>query len=166
MNIEIVKLFSTFIILCLAQVLVLNHINLFGCATPFLYVYFILMFRRNYPKWGILLWSFTTGLCVDIFSNTPGVSAASATLLGMIQPKILGLFTPRDAAEDMMPSIKSTGAAKYIYYSTVCTVIYTAVFFSLETFNFHDPVNRLCSIGGSSLLTLILVWTIESVKKR
>ena len=41
MNIEIIKQFLTFIILCLAQALVLNHINLFGCATPLLYVYFI-----------------------------------------------------------------------------------------------------------------------------
>ena len=49
MNIEIIKQFLTFIILCLAQALVLNHINLFGCATPLLYVYFILLFRHDYP---------------------------------------------------------------------------------------------------------------------
>lgn len=165
MNIEIIKIFSTFIILCLAQVLVLNHINLFGCATPLLYIYFILLFRRNYPKWGILIWSFLTGLCVDIFSNTPGIGAAAATLLGLVQPSLLNLFTPRDSPDDLQPTIKSLGTAKYIYFSAICVFIYTTVFFTLESFSFFNWAKWLCDIGGSTLLTLILIWTIESVRK-
>ena len=86
MNIEVIRHFFTFLILCLVQALVLNHINLLGCATPLLYVYFIMLFRRNFPKWAILLWSFFIGLCLDVFSNTPGVAAASSTFLGLLQP--------------------------------------------------------------------------------
>ena len=89
MNIEIIKQFLTFIILCLAQALVLNHINLFGCATPLLYVYFILLFRHDYPRWGTLLWSFFTGLCIDIFSNTPGVYLLHDNMRFRLQHHIL-----------------------------------------------------------------------------
>ena len=56
------------------------------------------MFNRNFPKWGILLWCFALGLCVDIFSNTPGVAAAAMTLTAAIQPYVLNLFTQRDTA--------------------------------------------------------------------
>lgn len=84
MKIEAIRHLFTFIVLCLVQVLVLNHINLLGCATPLLYIYFIMLFRRGFPQWGILLWSFLIGLCIDMFSNTPGVAAASATFLGLL----------------------------------------------------------------------------------
>ena len=78
MKIEVIRHFFTFIILCIVQVLVLNHIELFGCATPFLYVYFIMLFRRGFPRWAVLLWSFFLGIFIDMFSNTPGVAASSA----------------------------------------------------------------------------------------
>ena len=72
MNLELIKGVLLFFVLCLAQVLVLNNIHLFNCATPLLYVYMILMFRRNYPRWGILLWSFVFGLVIDTFLRHAG----------------------------------------------------------------------------------------------
>ena len=68
-----------FALLCLAQALVLNRIHLFSFATPLLYVYMVLLFRRNYPHWGVLIWCFFMGLVVDSFSNTPGLATASMT---------------------------------------------------------------------------------------
>ena len=73
MNLDWVKTLSFFIVLLLVQVLVFNHIHLFGYATPLLYVYFVLSARRGFPKWALLLWAFLLGLSVDVFSNTPGL---------------------------------------------------------------------------------------------
>ena len=39
MNFGIVKEILLFVLILLAQVLVLNHIHLFDCATPLLYIY-------------------------------------------------------------------------------------------------------------------------------
>ena len=36
-----------YVLLLLAQVLVLNHIHLFQCATPLLYIYMVIGIRRN-----------------------------------------------------------------------------------------------------------------------
>ena len=74
MTTDVINRIVGFVVLCLVQALVLNHIHIFGFATPLLYVYMVLQFRRNYPKWGILLWSFLLGMVIDTFSNTPGVS--------------------------------------------------------------------------------------------
>ena len=38
------------IVLLLAQTLLLNHISVFGCATPLLYVYFALTVQRGEAK--------------------------------------------------------------------------------------------------------------------
>ena len=70
MSIDIVKRWGVFFVLLLVQGLVCNHIHLFHCATPLLYIMFVLHFRRNTPRWQMLLWSFALGLGVDLL---PGV---------------------------------------------------------------------------------------------
>lgn len=79
MSIDFLKRLLLFFGLLLAQVLVLNHVHLFGVAIPLLYVYFVLSFPRDYSRNGALVWSFLLGLFIDIFSNTPGVAAFSMT---------------------------------------------------------------------------------------
>lgn len=163
MNYELLKRFGSFFILCLVQALILNQIHLFGVATPLLFVYFVITFRRNYPKWAILVWCFLMGICVDIFANTPGVAAGSLTLVGAIQPYLLEVFTPRDSAEDMPPTIRTMGMGKYVYYASLLTLIMTLTFFALEAFSFFNWQQWLICVGSSFVLTLILVLTIENL---
>lgn len=166
MKIEVIRHFFTFIILCIVQVLVLNHIELFGCATPFLYVYFIMLFRRGFPRWAVLLWSFFLGIFIDMFSNTPGVAASSATFIGLLQPYLLNLFAPRDSSDDMMPTMKSLGVARYVYYTIICVFIFNLLFFTVEMFSFFNWLQWALNICGSTVLTLVLILVIENVRKR
>ena len=92
MTIDLFKRLGWFAFFFIIQVMMLGHMHLFHCATPLFYVYFVLMFPRNHAKWAILVWSFALGLLIDIFLNTPGLAAASLTLLAAIQPYFLELF--------------------------------------------------------------------------
>lgn len=103
MSLNFIRNIIFIIVLLLVQTLLLNHISVFGCATPLLYVYFALTIQRGESKWATLLWCFAMGLPVDIFSNTPGVAAAAMTLVGFLQPYVIELFAPRDSAEDLRP---------------------------------------------------------------
>ncbi|WP_172462609.1 rod shape-determining protein MreD, partial [Prevotella disiens] len=51
--------------------------------------FFIFLFRRNFPHWAILLSGFIMGVVIDTFTNTPGVSSASLTLIAAVQPYVL-----------------------------------------------------------------------------
>ena len=166
MNAEFFRRLLLYAVLVLAQALVLNHIHLFGYATPLLYVYFVISFSRNYPKWGILLWSFLLGLNVDAFSNTPGVAASAMTLIGLLQPYVLELFMQRDSEDDFQPSINSMGAGKYIYFTLLLTFIYCIVFFTVEMFNFFNWLQWILNILTSTLLSLLFIVVIDSLRKR
>lgn len=65
----------SFIILVLLQVSVFNRIALFGYATPFLFLYFILKLPTTLSANWTMTLSFLMGLVIDIFSNTPGMYA-------------------------------------------------------------------------------------------
>lgn len=165
MSIDQIKRIALFVVLLLVQGLVLNHIHLFDCATPLLYIILVLHFRRNQSRWSALLWSFCLGLCVDVFANTPGVAAASMTFLGLVQPYLFELFVPRDSAEDLEPSMRTIGITSFLWYAFVMVLVYCILFFTLETFNFFNWLQWLECISGSTLLTYALVVVLENFRK-
>lgn len=166
MSIELIRRLLLFLVLSVVQILFLNHIRLFGIATPLLYIFFVITFNRNTPKWSILLWSFALGLAIDVFSNTPGLAAGSMTLIAIIQPYLLELFLPRDSAENIQITAATLGLGKYITFCSILTVIYCLVFFVLEAFSFYDWLHWLICAVSSALLTLILIMSIETVRKK
>jgi rod shape-determining protein MreD len=166
MTADLLKRVLLFVVLCVVQALVLNHIHLFNCATPLLYVYFILRFNRNEPKWAIMLWCFFLGLVSDTFTNTPGMAAASMTFVGMIQPYLLELIIAKDSADDLKPSLHTMGIHVYMRYSIAIVLLYCLVFYSIEAFNFFNWVYLLECAGGSAVVTLLLIFAIESVRKK
>ena len=166
MSIEFFKRLGWFVVLCLVQVLILNHIHLFDVAIPLLYVYFTITFQRGTPKWMILLWSFALGLAIDVFSNTPGLASGSLTLIAVIQPYLLELFVPRDSSENLEVSVSALGLSKFVIFTAVLLVVYSLVFFALEAFSFYNWQYWLAYAGASSLLTFVLIMAIESVRTK
>ena len=166
MNMYLLSQFLWFVVMLVVQALLLNNIHLFGCSTPLLYVYVMLMARRDFPRWGLLLFGFLLGLGVDMFSNTPGVGACSMTLLAFVQPMLMKLFLPRDSADDFQPGIPSLGLMKFVYFSFISIFLYSLVFFTLEMFNFFNWTLWALSVGGSTLLTLLLVIVIDNFRNK
>ena len=161
MSTDFLKRLGLFALFFLAQVIVLGRIHLFHYATPLLYVYFVTMFPRNHEKWAILVWSFLLGLLIDIFTNTPGLAAASLTVVAAIQPYYLELYVPRDSADNLNPTLASLTPLKYAYYIIPLVVFYCMLFYSLEMFTFFNLLYWLMCVVGSSMITLVLIFAIE-----
>lgn len=161
MTADILKRVLWFFLFVLAQVFVFGRIHLFHYATPLFYVYFVALFPRNYPKWSILVWSFLLGLFIDTFSNTPGLSSFSLTLIAAIQPYVFEIFVSREAAENLEPSAKAIGPLKYSAYISMLVFLYCVVFYTLEIFSFFNWEQWIFCVIGSTVLTLLLIATIE-----
>ena len=164
MTIDLIRRLIVCIITCLLQVLLFNRICLFGVATPMMVVYFVIALPRGYPRWGALLWSFFLGLGVDMFCNTPGVNAASLTIIGMIQPYLIELFLPRDADDDIKCSAHSLGVWHFLSLASILVVIFCLIFFALESFTFSAWLYALQCTGASALLTLLFIMAVETFR--
>ena len=166
MKIELINRLVMFVALFVAQVLILNHVHLLGVGTPLLYVYFAITFRRNFPKWLVLVSCFLLGLLIDVFSNTPGLAASTMTLVALAQTYLIELVAPRDSAEDLEASAKVLGLTKFVKLSALLTLLYCLVFFALEAFNFFDVLLWLARSVISFVLTMVLILAVESVRSR
>ena len=60
-------LFAALIVL---QVLIFNQISIFGFATPFLYIYFLLKLPVGRNLFYVIIAGFLLGFTIDIFLNT------------------------------------------------------------------------------------------------
>ena len=147
--------------LLLFQVLVFNQVHLLGYITPLVMGYMIVCFHQGTSRSSVLMWGFITGLLFDIFSNTAGMAAASCTLIAMLQPPLLSIFIPRDAAEEFTPSFHTLGFWKYLLYVLLLMLILHGAFYLLDAFTLANWQLTLLSIGGGAVLTTLLIFFIE-----
>lgn len=145
----------------LLQVLALNHIHLFGYATPFLFIYLILINDVSSTPADRMLWAFFMGLVTDIFSSTPGMHAASATLLAYIQPWLLGLFVSLDKKDQFAPGVETMNTRQFFLYLTAGTLVHHICYFLLKTFSFQDWRVLILRIVASMVLTMLLMAVSE-----
>ncbi len=152
--------------LVLLQVLILNNLHIGGYATPFLYLYLILKFEADVPANRLMLWAFCLGIIVDIFSDTPGLNAASTVLIAFIRPTLLRLFVPRDLQDTFIPSIRSMGITSFLKYTITAILVHHTVLLSLEAFSFAHLPALLIRITSSTLFTMLCVLAIEMLLKK
>ena len=154
-----------FFILWALQVLLFNHIHIGGYATPLCYVYILLILPAGTPRWVYLLTGFFMGLFVDVFTNTPGMAAASLCAVGLVTPLLLSAFAPKDKDDDvLLPSVKTMEWSGFMRYALSATLLHCALFFSIEAFSFLDWKTLMLRILGSTLLTFILILVMEVVR--
>ena len=158
------------LLLLAVQVMVLNHVHIFGYATPLICVYFILLMPLGAPRWTKLLWAFATGVLFDMFANTPGMMAATLTLVAMIQPHMLtligGVDKDDDDDENTPPTMARLGKFPFMRYITVGALIQCIVFYLLETFSFFSITDTLINIVGSTVLSTFIIWVIQSIREK
>ena len=164
MTVDTIKRALFLVLLVLLQALVFNHIHIFGFSTPLLYLLLPLSFDSRQKRWSSLLWCFPRGILTDIFSNPPGMASASMTVLGLLQPPVLRLFIQKDEEVVVNPSVAAMGWLKYVSYTLLLTLSYSIVFFTLEFLSFHDIILWVSSLGGSTLLTVLILVFIDRIR--
>ena len=151
-----------FVIAAAAQALIFNHIHLFGYATVYIYLLFILKMPRFANRNEQMLWAFMLGAVVDMFSNTPGINTAAATALAFMRNYILAMFIPNGINEDLTPGTRVLRWSAYIGYATICIALFCTTLFMLELFTLSRPLHLAISVTGSTLLTLLFTIVFES----
>lgn len=155
-----------FILLVLLQVLVLNNIQFMGYINPYLYILFILSLPYQTPKWFVLLLGFTLGLTIDMCSNTMGMHAFATVFVAFLRNGIMKLFTSIEEGNNPTPSFYTFGVSAYIKYVVLMVFIHHAILFYLEAFSFVHFWIISTKILLSSVVTILLIFGIQSLNKK
>jgi rod shape-determining protein MreD len=155
-----------FILLVLAQVLVLNNIQFLGFINPYIYILFIISLPVRMPRWAVLILAFGLGLTIDMFSNTPGMHAFASVLIAFLRNGIIRLFISIDEGNNPTPSYYTFSVATYVKYVVFMVLIHHTTLFILEAFSLAHFWLMLFKIILSSFVTVLLILGIQSLNKK
>lgn len=148
----------------LAQVLVCNHIVIFSCAVPLVFIYFIIRTPLSLPSNWLLTLSFLLGWLVDVSSDTLGVNALSCTCLAMMKRPILFAYVQHDDRMDnITPSISALGIFVYMKYMLTMVLAFCVMSFTIEYFSLVNFESILIAIISSTVLTFLILLGIDSI---
>ncbi|MBR5685174.1 MAG: rod shape-determining protein MreD [Muribaculaceae bacterium] len=161
------KTIIQFVVLFLALIvlqLVCNKIVLFNIAMPVVFIYLILRLPVNLHGGWVLTIAFFSGLIIDIFNNTLGMNALACTLMAAVRRPVFNLFVSRENDMNIpIPSVDSMGVGDYFKYMASLVTFYCALIFLIQAFSLHDIMLTLARITGSSALSIIIVFGLDSL---
>ncbi len=160
---QTLRYIANFLILVLVQMLLLNHIHLFG-AQAYLYVMFLALLPTNIPTKYLLPIGFLVGLVIDVFSGTYGVHAAATTFVAFVRPFLLRLFIMQNDAMDETLSLAKQ-KVNFVWYVVAMVVLHHFALLMIEAFSFQYFGTVLLKTLISSIFTLILIFCILLFKK-
>jgi hypothetical protein len=130
---SILNYFVVFVVYLMLQVFLFDNMVLFGTAFCFIYIGFILFLPLEISKVFLIGLGFLAGLSVDIFYNSLGVNAASATLVAYLRPFWLSTITPSGGYEDVrVPVLKEMGFTWIITYALPLIFLHHLSLFIIE----------------------------------
>ena len=155
---------SRFFILVLLQVLFLNNVQISVYLNPYVYILFIMLLPPKLPKALVLAIAFIMGFTIDVFTDSYGIHTAATVLLGYIRPSVLALVSVKGGEDLEAISIKQLKVGRFFTYTGLLCLTHHFTLFFLEAFRFSEFLDTLGRAILSSIVSLILILIIESLR--
>ena len=166
---NLLKNSARFILLLLIQIIILNEIPpIHQFITPYLYFIFILWLPFGTSRIATTLLGFAIGYTLDMFTNTPGLHAAAASLIGYIRPTILNILLAQEVSEELSkePSIGTMGWGPFMICIFSITFIHHFYLVLLEWLQFGDFGYFIGKVFFTSIMSMLLILLAELLLNR
>lgn len=162
-----IKYALAFILLIPAQAIVFDHTILFNVAVPLVFLYLIISLPVTLGTNLSVSLSFLAGFFLDIFSDTPGVNALCCTVLSFVRKPVFHLYVSiDDDLASRSPSSVSMGHAAFMKYMLTMVLIYSAMLFTVEAFQFFSFKLLLLRIAASTAYTFVMLYALDCLTMR
>jgi rod shape-determining protein MreD len=155
-----------FVALVLFQIFVLDNTHFLGVFLPVVYIYALLRWPPSLPTAATVVLGFLLGLSVDVLSNTPGMHAASTTLIAFLRYPVLRLFVSKDDLGNKEVGESSLGISAYWKYTVLLVFVHHSALFMLESFSLTNGLLVLLKIPVCTLLTLLFIGAFERINRQ
>ena len=155
-----------FLILLIVQIVICQHVCLFGYMTPALFLLALFLLPLELPLSLQYLIGFATGFVVDAFAHTLGVSTFACTLMMFLRPFIVRFLNGANINlfENIDRPIPGVKDFRWILlYTLILTAVYQVVSVLLETMSFKNFVHTLLVIIGNTVLSVFVILCVEYI---
>lgn len=162
MNREIINNISFVFFIMLCQLLIFNHIDLLGLASPSIYIILFILYKTNYDKTLLIIFGFIIGLIIDLSMQTYGCHTFASLTVCFFKERI-EKYTFGVNSNLPIAMIKGTSLTNRLTYFIIITVLHSFVYIILLYFNPALLLNIILSTLYNSIITFIIVWIISEL---
>jgi rod shape-determining protein MreD len=157
MNNSLIKQLIWFVGILLAQVLVLNNIELFSFVNPYVYPFLILSLNAKTSRSALLFWGFTTGLIVDLFEGTGGIHAFATTLIGFLRPRLLRIVATQGGVEFDNLLLTGMGIRKFVTYGLLSLWVHHFALYLLDGLSLRSLGSQIIAASINTVFSFLVV---------
>jgi len=162
MNRELAKDFIVSIIILLSQLLIFNHMNLFGFISPFIYVSLFVIYRTSYDKTFLILYGFIIGLIIDLSMQTYGSHTLASISVCYFRDRIEKYSF---GVNSMIPlaMIRGTQLINRITFFSVIIFLHSLIYFSLIFFKIELTITIFLYTLINSIVNFMIIWIVSKL---
>ena len=158
---ENLKIFFQFITLILAQIIVLDNINLFGFLNPIIYILFIITYKFDQNQTLFIFLCFLLGFLIDLLTQNAGANTISCLILAYIRPFVISYCFKINS--DMPKAyINDPNISHRIYYILSIVLTHHLIYFSIVYFDINYLILIIKYTFLTTIFSIILIWTLIS----
>lgn len=158
MSTEILPLFWRLLLGLFLQITLFSKISFLGWLSPYPYLWALLLYPINFPRWTSLFAGFTTGLIIDLFQNTGGMHASACLFMMTVREYILAFVVPQSSYEDDSGfSIQEMEIPRFATYAGLLLLIHHVWLFGLEIFQLNKLPTVILKALPAAAMSLIFV---------
>ncbi len=140
------------------QVTLFSKISFLGWLSPYPYLWVLLLYPYQFPRWTSLLFGFVTGLIVDLFLNTGGMHASACVWMMTMRGYVLSFSVPQSSYEgDSTFDIEEIEIPRFATYSGILILLHHIWLFTLEIFQFSKLPVVIFKAVPAALMSLVFV---------
>ena len=145
----------------LAQIIVLDNINLFGFLNPILYILFIITYKFDQNQTLFIFFCFLLGFIIDLLTQSSGANTISCLILGYLRPLIINYCFKINSN---MPKayINDPNISNRLFYILSMVLIHHLIYFSTVYFDINYLILIVKYTFLTSIFSIILIWTLIS----
>ncbi|MCS6823188.1 MAG: hypothetical protein NZ529_02745 [Cytophagaceae bacterium] len=149
------------------QLLLFKNVAIGGVASCFIYVGLLLLLPIEYNTFSSLIYSFVSGLLVDLFYNTHGINAFACLVLAYVRPYVINALTPSGGYDSgALATLAYMGPVWFLRYAFPLIVIHHFIYFMLEAWYFRYIASVLLQTFFSSLFTIFVLILTQLIIQR
>ena len=148
------------------QVLLFDHINLFGFSCPSVYLFFIISYRFDRSQFFLILLGFLLGFVLDIMQNSSGANTIATLLISFIRPWVIRFSFGIIPDNNSLLSMKSRMGNQALYIGLMI-LIHQFVLQSVAYFDVtHSTLILRNTLVNTALTFILLLATLNLTKKK
>lgn len=145
-----------FISLILLQVLVFNHMNIFGDINPMVYIVWVFLFPFRKNRSLLLILSFLLGISIDFFSDSGGVNAFAITFIAYFRLPIIKAILRKSDFDYVQFNLRTLSYNKAFLFIATLTLIHHFIVFGIEYFSFEAFGTIIFNTILTSIFTILI----------